>query len=51
MLRYNCKVMGGDIPEGEFIMVEIEAENAGYALPLAIVNYPKSFVKEITVVT
>ena len=36
MLKFNCKVVGGNIPEGEFVIVEVDAENAGYALPLAI---------------
>jgi hypothetical protein len=51
MLKFNCKVVGGNIPEGEFVIVEVDAENAGYALPLAIVNHPGSFVLEITQVS
>lgn len=50
MQNYNCKITGGEIPEGEFVMIQIQAKNAGEALPLAIANYPGSIVKEITLI-
>lgn len=51
MQKFNCKVVGGEIPENEFVMVEVEAENAGYALPLAIQDHPGSRVLEVTPAT
>lgn len=50
MLTYNCKLIGGNIPEGDFIIVQVQALNAGAALPIAINGYLGSIVKELELI-